>query len=365
MPGLASGEQYSHQRPNRGPALPQKHAAVRPAGQPAAGRLMGVANSLALPSLDCVATVYQFHGGDDTAIGLARRLVELDVGVPEDWTAAGHDPTKFVGVTMSRWIEDHGGEAIRRRFGLEATLSGFLDEYSERGEGNAADNQLYLTIQSHTAAYVVLGPTLKLLDAQHPRLAVSFFETFVNALNRWLSIYGYRDAGDRVETLREWIEGEADEDEYEIPNVEECIPACLKQKVLGWQQMAEVVSRVQGREVRELVNGVLELTTISEGAERPVLSEGAREQLFDCNPPWPSLLAVIKENDAVEGCFNDEMENWPEHLPEPSLIIPFDGRDSASVQGAFNVFGVACRTIAAASRLIDLMPGNEQWTTDK
>jgi hypothetical protein len=150
-------------------------------------------------------------------------------------------------LTLSRSIEGHGGEAIRRRFGLEATIhSSSLDEYSERREGNPAGSQLYLTVESHTAAYLVLGPTLELLEAEHPRLAVSFFETFVNALNGWLRVYDYRDAEDRVDSLREWIEGEADPDEYEIPNVEGCIPSCLKQKALSGEQMEELVSQVEG-----------------------------------------------------------------------------------------------------------------------
>jgi len=49
-----------------------------------------------------------------------------------------------------------------------------------------------------------------------------------------------------------------------------------------------------------------------------------------------------------------------EVTPEPNLIIPFDPTDSETVR-AFHVFGVACETIAAAGRLIDLMPGNAKW----
>ena len=47
--------------------------------------------------------------------------------------------------------------------------------------------------------------------------------------------------------------------------------------------------------------------------------------------------------------------------PEPNIIIPFDPTDAESVQRTFHTFGVACQTIAAASRVIDLMPGNDQW----
>jgi hypothetical protein len=50
-----------------------------------------------------------------------------------------------------------------------------------------------------------------------------------------------------------------------------------------------------------------------------------------------------------------------EVTPEPNLIIPFDPANKESVRDAFQVFGVACGTIATASRLIDFMPGNDKW----
>jgi hypothetical protein len=289
----------------------------------------------------------------------------LDLGSSEDWERAKHDPTRFIMATLSRWIEGHRGKAIRRRFGLVATICSFLDEYSERREEDPAGSHLYLTVETDRAAYLVLEPTLELLEKERPGLAAGFFQMFVGALNSWLRVYDYRDAEDRVDMLREWIEGEADQDEYEIPNVEACIPGCLKQKALSRDQMAQFASQFKGREVRALVNGVLELRMISERAERPVLTEETREQLFDSNPPLPGLLAVFKENDSIEGCFDEDMQNSGEYLPEPSLIIPFDGQDAASVRGAFETFGVACQTIAAASSLIDRMPGNEQWTSEE
>jgi hypothetical protein len=43
-----------------------------------------------------------------------------------------------------------------------------------------------------------------------------------------------------------------------------------------------------------------------------------------------------------------------------ALMAPME-----SVQRTFNIFGVACHTIAQASHLIDLMPGNDQWIISK
>ena len=52
-----------------------------------------------------------------------------------------------------------------------------------------------------------------------------------------------------------------------------------------------------------------------------------------------------------------------ELTPEPSLIIPLIADKPASVQAAFRTLGVVCDTLAAATRLIDRMPGNDQGVT--
>jgi hypothetical protein len=75
----------------------------------------------------------------------------------------------------------------------------------------------------------------------------------------------------------------------------------------------------------------------------------------------PCLLALFAEGDAIAGCFDEEAQGMMEVEPEPNLIIPFDPTDTASVQRTFHLFGAACQTIAAASQVIDLMPGNDEW----
>ena len=86
-----------------------------------------------------------------------------------------------------------------------------------------------------------------------------------------------------------------------------------------------------------------------------------REQLGDTNPPLPSLLTVFVEGDAVEGSFDEESQTMMEATPEPSVILPFNAHQPESVRQAFRTFSVICGTLAAASRVIDLMPGSERW----
>jgi hypothetical protein len=90
-----------------------------------------------------------------------------------------------------------------------------------------------------------------------------------------------------------------------------------------------------------------------------------REEMGDMNPPLPGVLAVFRPEDAVEGCFDEEAQTMTEMPPEPSLIIPLMADQPASVQAAFQTLGVVCCTLAAASRLIDHMPGNERWVSQE
>ena len=48
-----------------------------------------------------------------------------------------------------------------------------------------------------------------------------------------------------------------------------------------------------------------------------------------------------------------------EVTPQPNLIIPIQLSDPTSVRQGFRTLGVVCDMLAAASRLIDLMPGND------
>jgi hypothetical protein len=49
-----------------------------------------------------------------------------------------------------------------------------------------------------------------------------------------------------------------------------------------------------------------------------------------------------------------------EAAPEPNFIVEINPAAPASVQHAFNILGVLCETMAAASRLAEMCPGNNE-----
>ncbi len=360
----SKGKHCSSKGSGSGRSLAKRKGAFASTGL-AAADLMGVGGQLTIPRLDSVPLEHRFSADDGACIALARTLSELDIAGAEDWGLANHDPRAYVLVTLDHWIAAHGGEAIKRRFDLYATLTGCLDEYSERKEENPDGSRLYLTIDPDKAGFVVLRPTLDLLEEVNPRASVTFFRLFAGALNKWVRVYDYCDAQERVQMLRDWVESEQDQDQYEILDVEGCIPACMRRRPLGLKRLRKLRSRVKRKEARALLDAVLELSEVSEQAKRPELTEEMREELCDTNPPLPSLLVVFMQEDAIEGSFDEEAQTMMEVTPEPSLTIPLNAHDPESVRQAFHTLGVVCKTLAAASQLIDRMPGNEQWVIQR
>src|SRR5205823_5515328 len=83
-------------------------------------------------------------------------------------------------------------------------------------------------IDPESAGYVVLKPSIGLLESVHPRLPASLFHSLIGSVNRWMRTYDYRDAEEHVELLREWASSDDNPDDYEFANVEGCTPKSLK-----------------------------------------------------------------------------------------------------------------------------------------
>ena len=339
----------------------QSHATQRPARMASSGQLMAKGAGLLLPRLTGVPLIHRVVADDRLAVMLAKSLVELAIAAPGDWKRAEYDPTSFARLTLERWIKTHGGPAIRRRFLLVATISDTPCEWTDRDESKP--NQLFLIVEPSEASCgcVTFGPTLELLEKVHPHLPATFLHLFVGALNRWTRVYDFRDAEERAETLREWAAQEADADQYEIPDVQGSLPPCMRQAALDEAELAHLEDSISDPPATRLLKAVLSLERLSAQAKRPELGDDISQQLSDCNPPLPCLLALFAEADSVAACFDEDAQGMLEVTPEPNLIIPFDPTETESVREAFRVFGVACETIAAASRVIDLMPGNDKW----
>jgi hypothetical protein len=181
----------------------------------------------------------------------------------------------------------------------------------------------------------------------------------LGALNRWIRVYDYRDAQERVDTLREWYESDPENEMIELPDIDRSTPRCMKRRPLSEGGLLQMLPRIRNRTARRMVEQAGELDRLSCQAERPVVDEEVSASLIDCGEALPSLLAVFERHDVIEGCFDEDAQGMLELIPEPNLILRLNGEDEQSVREAFKILAILCETLVCASQLMKMMPGNE------
>lgn len=321
---------------------------------------MPAGSGFVIPRLDGVPLEHQLWQGEQAAARLARAFLEADVGHADDWIAGRHNPFEFLKRTLERWLAAHDGPGIQEQFCLDLVLSTSLDRYFA-GDGKPSEaSKVFLALEPDSAGYVILGLTLRLLEGVHPRLPSTFLNLFLGALNRWVRVYDYRDAFDRVKRLREWYASDPDCGEVELPDIDGCLPKSVKRQPLSCRSLGAIMPKIKDPIARQLMESAVELDRLSGRSARPEIGDEVRELLIDCGEPVPALLAAFERRDAIEGCFDEESQGMLELIPEPNLIIPFNGETKEGVLGAFAVLSTVCETLSCASRLMKLMPGNER-----
>jgi hypothetical protein len=319
--------------------------------------LMGRGDAAVLPRLDGTAVEYLIAAEDRRAILLAQTLTALGIAEPGDWEQSKQSPSGYIRATLNRWIANHGGAVVRRQFAVCASIASSPHPYADE---DTRSNLLYLIVNPDSAGYAVIGPTLELLAAVHPRLPVSFYRLFVGSVRRWARVYDFDDALDRVEMLRDWLEGEPNPEEYELPDVEGCLPKYMQAQPLEFDTLRIFAQKTNDHRIARILTAVLNLNRVSKKVQRAEISDETREMYMDSNPPLPVLLVTLNRHDAVAGCFDEDSQGMLEAEPEPNLIVELNPGERPSVQQAFEALATLCETMAAASRLMCLLPGNEE-----
>jgi hypothetical protein len=346
--------------------LQPKEVSNQGAGGPRPPWLIARGPSLGVPRLDRVALHHGSFCSDAAAARFARILIELGIASPHDWSRCSGDPAKFIGRVLDRFVRSHGEAEIDGAFELSVTLSTDAHEWCE-SEEEPDGSRLFLYMEAYSCGFVNLGPALALCEKEHQRLPVTFARRFLGSMGRHFRVYDDRDAKEHLSYLEENYDPTEDREALRaLPDRNSILPACMKRKPLGGRSLRATLSGMRSESrVARLLGATLDLERISESVKLPEIPEPIRDLFCDCNPPVPVLLAIYQQGDAIEACFDDESQSMQEATPEPWPLIPFDGTDPKSTQQAFYCLGGVLDTLAAARRVLDLVPGWEPIRREK
>lgn len=331
------------------PSLP-----VRTTGMAASDVMNTLASGRAgwtIPQIGEIPRAYVACPGERVAARVAMALLRAGVASAARYQGGA---LEFVRSAIREFVERNGGPSIRKTFRLHLLLTTTLNEYSNQDDLNPA--RLYFTLEPSEAGYFVAGPTLSILEREHPRLPATFVQLISGALNQWIRVYDQRDARERIEMLRDWYSADPDGELVELPNVEGSVPASLSERSMRVSELRRLLPSFTPP-VQDWMRRAIEIETGSRRRPRPPMTEEIEVDFGDRNPPLPSLLMVFRPADGIEACFDDESQAMMEALPEPNLVIPVDATNPADVRRAFKTLEVVCATLAKAAELIEKLPG--------
>jgi hypothetical protein len=299
---------------------------------------------------------------------LAQALVEIDLATESDWIAAGRIPAALVDSVFRRFLCDHDQEIIAEHFELYLTLGESIFDARYSDSGADSNGQLFLVLNTESSFPLGVGSVIEELEACHPGMGVTFYETLRHALYRWIRVYDDHDASYRIEQMVEWAEGEDDPDSYEIPKLAQDTPQCLRRPESAESPRSLDSFPVPAEpRLKGLFENTLELHRVSYSMERPRVDEEWLEyqrSYYSLDMPLPSVLLYFRPGDAVMACFDDECEYWGQETPEPNLIIPLRPTEPASVRQAFAVLETLMKVLVLTVGIKTPIEAQEKPTCD-
>ena len=122
------------------------------------------------------------------------------------------------------------------------------------------------------------------------------------------------------------------------------------------------VSLTRRKRARQLIDAVGSLAEINRRPHPPLvtLSDDDREELYgESDPDVPMLALAFGNHDVITEFLNEEIETAGQVALEPWPTIKMDGTQADSIRDAFACADIALDTLAAAARVLLLVPGYE------
>jgi hypothetical protein len=250
-------------------------------------------------------------------------------------------------------------------------LSPTVDQYGRDQEEPQPERVLLSFQVIDTVAWVNLLPAIELLAKEHELLPSFFYHSLREAMSRWFRVYDLDDARMRWD---DWVDMRAEEEDYKKVECERegvpyeptvlpeapALPSCVQPTMLDLPKPAVLLAR--RKRAKALLQAVELLSETSRRPHPPLvtLSDQDREELYvESDPDVPILALAFGNHDIVTEFLNEEIETAGQVALEPWPTIKIDGTRVDSIRDAFACADIALDTLAAAARVLLLVPGYE------
>jgi hypothetical protein len=314
----------------------------------------------ALPVLDDVPTAYSHEFHAELVYDLCSALVREGLGKPETWQECGESAQVFAQRTIMESIGEARWNLLKRNVEYHLTVS---DVAERDGDDALLENgRLALTIECSGAGFLKIGSAVDALEKEAEGLGAAFYWTLTYALYRVMRIYNHDDALQYEERMKEYAEeDEENRNQYEFPEVEKALPACI-QKTLKCRSRASIGEA--RRLLREHESGpcgswierlrrIERLSRISIQTDPNFREDGGYDSI-----PLPSLVVAFKDHDAIVACFDEEGQYMLEGSSEPTLGVIFAPQKPEEVKRAVRAVE---RFVALNYELFQLVEAIQDW----
>jgi hypothetical protein len=304
-------------------------------------------------------------------------LLRLGICTPGDWTGSAVD---FVERGFKRFCKESGINTARRIWAGDLEILDHMFELNERQRhevraemGDAAADLLFVVGVFTSAANIPVGPSLAVLEREHPLLPAAFYSGLRYCLWIWMYVYDHEDAAHHAEMgLVDMEESELADSIY--PKVSASVPECLRKRLKmkphrGFALISAIEPRLRGTLARQLITQLLDLSNEARGyrhawPHRLIESvPGLNEYLEECDGVGPGCLLNWYEDDPINACFDEQMTYVGQNGPlEPTILrtvnvnSPERARD-AEVRQVFDYVGAMVRSLASAAKLVETIRG--------
>jgi len=314
----------------------------------------------ALPVLDGVPTVYSHEFHAELIYDLCAALVREGLGKPATWQECGENAQVFAQRTIMESVGEARWNLLKRNIEYHLTVS---DVAERDGDDALLENgRLALTIECSGAGFLKIGPALDVLEKEAEGLGAAFYWTLTYALYRVMRIYNHDDALEYEERMREYAEeDEENRNQYEFPEVEKALPACIQKtlKCRSRDSIGEARRLLREHESGpcgswiERLRRIERLSRISIQTDPNFREDGGYDSI-----PLPSLVVAFKDHDAIIACFDEEGQYMLEGSSEPTLRIVFAPQKPEEVKLAVRAIE---RFVALNYELFQLVEAIQDW----